>query len=218
MTECPTCERKDFKNEQGMRWHHSHAHGEKLPSTVPCDYCGSTVSKPPSLIKRSENHFCDVECMNDWKRGREAPPDHNFRKEGMKTYSCDNCDKEIERYPSTVDVNTTGTVFCSRKCADGYRTGNRVRGIHYGPNWKEQRKARLEKDGYECVVCKKSNEQERMDLGQSLQVHHIRKARFFEIEDGQIDYDKANRLENLLTLCCKCHHRWEGIPLRPMVQ
>lgn len=215
MTECPSCERDDFKNEEGMRWHHSYEHGEKLPSQVTCDNCGIEFRKPPSLIERSENDFCSKPCSNEYRRGKPAPPDHNFRDGGKSEYDCANCNDTINRYPSTVEANETGKAFCSRKCADQYRTGNRKSGIHYGPNWGEQRQKRLEKDHWKCVVCGKSNDQEKEDKGHALHVHHITPARNFEVGDGQIDYERANRIDNLVTLCVSCHHRWEGIPLRP---
>lgn len=86
---------------------------------------------------------------------------------------------------------------------------------YYGPNWERQRERRLEKDDYECVVCGLSDSEikERGDKD-GLHVHHIEKLRLFEGENG-IDYERANRIENLITLCRTCHSRWEGIPLRP---
>lgn len=85
---------------------------------------------------------------------------------------------------------------------------------YYGPNWLKQRETRLERDGYQCVVCKISNEEHNARYDKGLAVHHIRPFRTFR-EDGMVDYDAANRLENLVTLCVSCHRRWEGIPLRP---
>jgi 5-methylcytosine-specific restriction endonuclease McrA len=59
--------------------------------------------------------------------------------------------------------------------------------------WEFLRKAALERDGYSCGNCGKSN--------LVLQVHHI-----IEIQNGG-----SNRLTNLRTLCNECHalnHPW----------
>jgi len=87
------------------------------------------------------------------------------------------------------------------------------RGDHrdYGPNWYEQRRAARERDGFECQVCGISDS----TLDYELDVHHIRPRRKFTTESGEFDYEAANRLDNLVTLCRSCHNQWEGIPLRP---
>lgn len=65
----------------------------------------------------------------------------------------------------------------------------------YGPNWPEQRRKALERDGYRCTKCGGK-------LG--IAVHHIRKARLWVV-DGKYDWEKGNDLNNLTTLCGKCH-------------
>lgn len=211
--ECPVCER-EFKSRKGMLYHHGRKHDGNVRIEVACANCGDTLHKAIHEVEGRENLFCGRECSAEWKNGREAPPDHNFRKQGKAEYECDECGRFFHRYPSKVAGENT---FCGRECARKFKTGEREYGIHYGLNWREQREKRLERDDYQCVICGKSNGEEKEMLGQELQVHHIQKARKFEVRDGQIDYERANRLENLLTLCCKCHHRWEGIPLRPEV-
>jgi 5-methylcytosine-specific restriction endonuclease McrA len=47
-------------------------------------------------------------------------------------------------------------------------------------------------------------------------VHHIRPLRVFKEEYDEPEwYELANDLDNLVSLCASCHHKWEGIPLRP---
>jgi len=48
-------------------------------------------------------------------------------------------------------------------------------------------------------------------FGRRLEVHHIKKARLFD------DYKERNKLSNLLTLCKKCHVKWEHMGVRPQV-
>jgi 5-methylcytosine-specific restriction endonuclease McrA len=60
-----------------------------------------------------------------------------------------------------------------------------------------------------------SNEEHKEVYGKALHVHHIERKESFRDKNGELDYERANRVENLITLCNKCHGRWEGIPLRP---
>lgn len=213
-TVCPTCDRDNFKSQKGMQWHHAKQRGEPYRMVVKCSNCKKELKRSPYRVEQVENHFCNRECNNMFLRDRDVPEDHNFRRKGKFQYQCDNCDKTFERYPSRVVGEDT---FCSYGCKNDAHRGTRHKGIHYGPNWKQQREKRLEKDGHVCVACKKTNDQEKAETGQSLQVHHVRKARRFRTEGKQIDYERANRVDNLLTLCAECHHRWEGIPLKPQI-
>jgi DEAD/DEAH box helicase domain-containing protein len=72
----------------------------------------------------------------------------------------------------------------------------------YGPNWGEQRNAARARDGYRCTRCgvpERPNQQH--------DVHHLRPFREFGYVPGQNQaYLEANRLDNLTTLCRRCHH------------
>ena len=91
---------------------------------------------------------------------------------------------------------------------DGFNGG-------YGPNWEEQRKARIKRDGSACVVCGVSEEDHRRTYGFGLYVHHIVRKENFRRDDGTLDYEQANRIQNLRTMCCNHHPMWEGIPVAP---
>jgi 5-methylcytosine-specific restriction endonuclease McrA len=65
------------------------------------------------------------------------------------------------------------------------------------PHWKKMRKKALHRDGYRCVDCR----QARDELGAvPLEVHHLTYVRM-----------GVERLEDLVTLCQRCHgtrHKW----------
>jgi len=94
----------------------------------------------------------------------------------------------------------------SHKWRGGYESG-------FGYNWIKQRKAAINRDGNCCQRCGMSGEQHRTETGNGLNVHHIRPRRKFVDEDGELDYESANRLDNLITLCTSCYMALEGLPI-----
>lgn len=75
--------------------------------------------------------------------------------------------------------------------------------VDYGDNWFHQRIAARERDGNTCQICGKEADDRNLD------VHHITPVRKYDSPED------ANELDNLITLCRKCHFRWEGIELKP---
>lgn len=67
----------------------------------------------------------------------------------------------------------------------------------YGPLWAAQRDAARARDGYRCQVCGAPEQDEQ---------HHVHHKRPFRTFDSSV---QANRLDNLITLCPRCHHRAE---------
>jgi DEAD/DEAH box helicase domain-containing protein len=67
----------------------------------------------------------------------------------------------------------------------------------YGPEWRLHRDRARARDGYRCQICGTPEE------GKSHDVHHKIPFRMFSSRD------KANMLENLITLCHSCHRRVE---------
>ena len=39
-----------------------------MPVEVECDFCGDTVSRPPSVVERAERHFCSRACKWEWQQ------------------------------------------------------------------------------------------------------------------------------------------------------
>jgi hypothetical protein len=69
-----------------------------------------------------------------------------------------------------------------------------------GARWRSARAAAISRDDCRCQSCGRSD---------ALHVHHVEPIREF---DNPID---AHYLDNLVTLCKKCHPNWEGRRVRP---
>jgi group II intron reverse transcriptase/maturase len=67
----------------------------------------------------------------------------------------------------------------------------------YGPEWEVIRQAVLEKSDYRCNQCGKHL------TGREAQVHHLKKIRLLPSRQ------QANKMENLISLCPKCHAQVE---------
>ncbi|QOS10746.1 uncharacterized protein HfgLR_02990 [Haloferax gibbonsii] len=88
---------------------------------------------------------------------------------------------------------------------------------YYGPNWETQRAKALERDSYMCQTpgCDWSQTAHREAFGNGLHVHHIEPLSSFEDRGNNVDFEQANRLKNLVTVCVQHHHLWERVsPLR----
>lgn len=191
---------------------------------VACDWCDSQVEKKAINIERNEHKFCDRECNAKWQEENRCGENNHFFNPEL-TVECDWCGKKHQKNSWKLKRNNKN--FCGNECRGKWQSETRCGKNHprwveddtripYGGSWKAKRKARLEKDDHQCVVCSKTNAQEKVENGRGLDVHHIKKAKHFLQEDGTLNEEKAHRLENLITLCRTCHRRWEGIPLRPV--
>jgi 5-methylcytosine-specific restriction endonuclease McrA len=110
--------------------------------------------------------------------------------------------------------------FCSRQCSAEWRAKNKVFAgsknpawsggydDYYGPNWSQQRKLALERDKYTCQICTSIRHNNK---DKELSVHHIIPFDDYNyIPDENDNYLQANVLDNLLTLCMRCHRLVEN--------
>ena len=111
-------------------------------------------------------------------------------------------------------LETTGywLIFSQQLAEALWEAGILARPNNYGPNWQQQRRRALERDGYRCRTCgaqsKQAGDEEQ---GALLHVHHIRPFRDYGYTPGANEnYRVANQLENLVTLCPSCHRRAEA--------
>lgn len=84
----------------------------------------------------------------------------------------------------------------------------------YGPNWYAQRARALKRDEYTCQHCGKKGIKKVNRAGRiywTVHVHHKKKIKLFvNLRTKELDYRKANRLSNLITLCPRCHKIADG--------
>lgn len=162
----------------------------KTPSRE-CENC----HKAFNVFERSKQRFCSISCRSEWMKLN--------RKSKKIERRCQICEKSFSVIPA-VAKNGLGIV-CSWECFKVWASETRVgennpkwRGgcrKYYGPNWVKQRRAARKRDNYTCQRCGRTQEQ----LGKSLDVHHI--IRFNDFDN----YEDANKLSNLISLCPKCH-------------
>lgn len=110
--------------------------------------------------------------------------------------------KQCDNIFYTPNKRATQSKFCSTDCWYTFLRENPTlhptwRGgffPYYGPNWKQEADAARQRDNYTCQECGRYRERPKLD------VHHIVPLRLFNY-----DYSKANKIENLITLCKRCH-------------
>lgn len=213
------------------KWISEHNTGDSNPMfkpelTVECAYCGEKTRTNSNKLKRNDKHFCDMECRGAYTSENRTGENHPRWVNDRVEVECAACGNDLIR--RVAELKRKDRVYCDPECKGDYMANNLTgeNGLHwkggherdYGPNWNQQRKKRLEKDGYECVICSMSNGEHHEEYDVDLHVHHIERKESFRDNNGELDFERANRLENLITLCYKCHGRWEGIPLKPQVQ
>jgi len=112
------------------------------------------------------------------------------------------------------------TPFCGPAHPNWVEPDEQVR-LEYGPNWRRQRERAVQRDGCECQHpnCDHTRASHREQYGGDLHVHHIAPLRSFGNGAAEIDYERANALDNLVTLCTDHHAWWEKLaPLQPDIR
>jgi len=211
---CPTCSRV-FDTEYGVKQHHAKTHNESLSKViVECDYCGSEIERQDHHTQ--EYNYCDVQCKNAHHGERFSGKNHPCW--SQVECECHICGRTVYRKPSQLEGQDN--VYCSYDCHLEYQSKNQIGENHhnynpnssdeYGPNWHRQRRKALERDNHKCQDCGVRSEEFRQELS----VHHIIPRSEF-MRRGELDYQSANDLNNLVSLCEDCHKKWEGLYLRP---
>lgn len=119
--------------------------------------------------------------------GKKGELHHNWTR---KKILCLNCGAEIFR-PKCL-LERSKKTFCCPDCKKEWFKNNRkdIPYYYYGSKWGKIREAVLARDNYKCTNCSSD---------QKLEIHHLEK--WLESKD--------NSLNNLVTLCRKCHRKLE---------
>lgn len=185
-----------------------------------CDWCGSPKEVIPAVFERRDNIFCNLDCAGSWWSENRVGENNPTWEGGPVKVTCEGCGG-TERVKS---ARVEGFRFCSYSCegdvrkvemrGEGNPNFNPDSVDEFGPNWAEQREKCLERDGHECVDCGGTSEQHKQLYGTDLIAHHVQPRRLF-VTDGELDWEAANKLSNLRTVCHECHGKWEGWPVAP---
>lgn len=192
-----------FKSQVGKR-----TKKEKLS----CGYCGKAINRIPSRVL-SEVVYCSVQCRNkrnlihiytckncnrEFHGGtsqtkfcsKDCYTQFQIKNTKAKpNCECFICKKIFYVNPKRIRERGEGK-YCSKECHSIGMTGLVKNGVpvkHYhNQQWNIARKKAMERDGYKCVVCERTDR---------LSVNHM----FPRTWGGTDD------LDNLETLCNSCH-------------
>jgi 5-methylcytosine-specific restriction endonuclease McrA len=161
---------------------------------VACLQCGEVFRVPAGDTIKGSRKFCSRACSNRYNQPKDP--------EKKSVFTCKWCGKQFTewtyRKPS----------YCSNQCRTNYAAQQRGRQLYKpdsvrgrGMNWKKQSKLARQRDKYTCQVCGRNGWLDKFRV----QVHHIIPYRLF---NG--DYERANDLSNLVSLCPSCHPKVES--------
>jgi len=207
--EVKPCKKERFRfcsNQCMQNWKSENMSGEDSPhweggfSQNDCEWCGETIKEPT----RQNQRFCSSEHWGEWSSENRLGKNHHLWKEYPEV-ECEWCSSTSKVIPAREDT----AKFCDKQCRGKWVSENKSGKDHprwgggtaeyYGPNWGQQRRKALERDGNECRVCGfSSSEEER-----GLHVHHKTPFRLFG--DEWEFHELANDLTNLVSLCPSCH-------------
>lgn len=163
-----------------------------------CRHCGKAFQTTNSV-----KIFCCDKCKVAHFNATRKTTKHDMR-------ICPECGKGFH----PMQKAGAGRKFCTSECLRTYHNRRRRTliksteySLHRDHKWGGNCIAALKRDNYSCVFCGK-----RVTPGQPfhgkrypLEVHHLDNNR----ENGKRNHD----LDNLMTLCVKCHQEWHNASL-----
>ena len=164
---------------------------KNLPSLV-CQHCQKEFRPAGYRGPRSKYQpkFCSPQCFG---KSKSAP---------VVQVQCIQCQKVFPRKIWHAEKTAGRGPFCGFRCYGDWQSqnlrgrnnprwaGGRADNERSSAHWKVQRKRALERDGLQCLRCGTED---------GLEVHHR-----IPWAPNQAD---PHALDNLATLCGKCHHR-----------
>lgn len=172
------------------------------PAQLTCVWCGKEYTTPKAWVRKG-SRFCSTQCTIAYLGKKHTGSGSPCWKGGPVTMTCENCGKDFK--VSRGIINSRTPRYCSRKCMGEWRKKHWQGRGHpqwrggpdelYADDWNDAlRDAIRARDGYQCVLCGATAEQN----GRQLSVHHI-------------DHDKLNSAwANLVTLCDSHHTATNG--------
>ncbi|OYR94035.1 hypothetical protein DJ71_02310 [Halorubrum sp. E3] len=181
-----------------------------------CEQCGGQFKTLPS----ADHRFCSPQCGYKWYSDKFTEDQHPNWKGGGATITCEVCSKEFHVNPHRENEAR----FCSQVCFGRWYAENLTGEDHpaykggyenyYGPNWDDQSRKVRRRDQHRCQDCGMTEPEHLAKHGRKHPVHHITPIREFR-DDGDLDHEAANDLDNLIVLCDGCHPKWDQVaPLR----
>lgn len=170
-------------------------------SIFTCQWCGKSFEewtyRKPS--------YCSNQCRSEY--GARQPKPHK-KPRALVECKCLTCGKLFSVDKTQIELRGGGK-YCSRVCKyksrsitfsgennPNYKGGVSHDNIYFrGSNWGAQKRKAVKRDNHMCQVCGAGG-----NLFNALGVHHIKPYRLF---NG--DFEAANQLSNLITLCRKHH-------------
>lgn len=208
---CETCGKEFRQSKNGRRRFCSVGCNPKAPKNskrnTPSDPAKHTMYTCQECHKIFEGwtyrnqKFCSKRCSGAY--GARQPRPKARRPENHLDLICETCGKTYTVH-KIYNTGKRHSRFCSVACrAEWTSFAKRGPGnpnwtggenpSKYGPNWLSQARKARKRDKQLCQVCK-TKPCRRLD------VHHI-----IPIKDFNGDWENANKLENLITLC-RVHH------------
>lgn len=170
---------------------------------VYCDLCGEETRLEKRRWKKQKERDGRVFCSRNCRR--------EFLKREEWRWFCYVCGESLKW--------TGRDVVCSDECikwAQKWREHYPVEKREYrikipertlpfqGELWRQQREHAIDRDEYECKICGMGRDKHQDVFGRDLAVHHKKPRRKFNTAE------EAHQLENLVTLCDRCHGLVEG--------
>lgn len=170
---------------------------------VVCPVCFKIYAAEKGRLKWGRQTTCSRECSYILRANKLRKP--------RILCVCQYCHKTFTLLPCQLSQPSKigAGKYCSRTCRDqawrhganpNFITGEKI--CWHGSNWSSQRRKALARDNYTCQICGKGESD--LPPGINLHVHHIIPFRKWP------NYEAANHLSNLITLCPSCHRAEEA--------
>lgn len=164
-----------------------------------CDLCGERFKREKRAIDDSNGCFCSQKCRAEYKQNEETSwhcVKCGNRLRGEDVFCSDECAEWARSWHENYPVGKSEYKFKTHPTNDGLPFNNSL--------WGTRREEAIKRDGRECKRCGITAREHREKFGSGLIVHHVTPRREFDTAE------EAHDLENLVTLCSKCHGEVEN--------